>query len=287
MGAADIVPGVSGGTVALVLGIYVHLVATIRAGAAALSRIARGDLRGGASRLRQLDWAFLLPLLAGIALAVIVLSHTLESLLDTNPVEVAAVFFGLVCASTVIAARTVTRWNRPRLVVAAAVAVAAFFVLGLRSGPAVDPALWWIALGGALAVCAMILPGISGSFVLLMLGLYDYVLGAVNDRDLVVLAVLVAGCVGGLGAFSSVLDWLFRRHRDLVMAAMVGLLAGSLRVLWPWPEGTAGTSTALPRAGELWPAVGLAAAGALAVLAVAGLSLTRPADAAAAGTPRR
>jgi putative membrane protein len=276
MGAADIVPGVSGGTVALVFGIYAHLVAAIKQGAVALGRFVRLDLRGGFEELKQVDWAFLLPLLAGIGVAVVTLAHLIETLLEEQPVRMAAVFFGLVLASIVVAWSYVGRRDARTAALLVAVAVLTFVVLGLRSGPVEDPALWAVFLAGAIAICAMILPGVSGSFLLLMLGMYESVLGAVSDRDLTIAVVFGLGCILGLALFSSLLDWALEHHHDLVMAGLVGLMAGSLRVLWPWPEGTAATELAAPSGDVVVPVV-LAAVAFAVVIVVATLG-TRRAD---------
>jgi putative membrane protein len=270
MGAADIVPGVSGGTVALVFGIYTRLVGAVRQGAVAAGRLARLDGRGALAELGRVDWAFLLPLLAGVGLAVVTLAHLIEHLLEEHPVRMAAVFFGLVVASIVVAWGYVRDRDGRTAAVLATVAVVTFLVLGLRSGPVEDPALPLVFVAGAVAICAMILPGVSGSFLLLMLGMYESVLGAVSDRDLAVAAVFALGCGIGLALFSSLLDWALRHHHDLVMAGLVGLMVGSLRVLWPWPEGTETTALGAP-SGEVVLPIVLALIAALVVLVVARL----------------
>lgn len=247
MGSADIVPGVSGGTVALVLGIYRRLIDAIRHGARAGSRLFRADMAGFRSGLANVEWSFLLPLLAGIGLAVVSLSSAIESLLEQRPVEMGGLFCGLVGASVVLAWRLVRRWDAARLGVLAVTTVVVFAVLGLRehtsTADTTGSAPLWAFLGaGALAICAMILPGISGSFILVLLGMYGAVLGAVNDRALGSLAVFLVGCVGGLALFSQVLHWALEHHDSTVMAALIGLMAGSLRVLWPWPHGVESTA---------------------------------------------
>ena len=271
MGSADIVPGVSGGTIALVLGIYERLVANVRQGSRALSLLVRGDGRDGLRAVRYVEWSFLLPLLAGILTAIVVLARALEHLLETQPVHLSAAFSGLIVGSVVVSA-TELRERSARVVgLVGLSAVATFLLLGLRTGRFEDPSLLVVLGGGALAICAMILPGISGSFILLMVGLYEYVLGAVSDRDLVVVAVFGVGAVIGLGSFSTLLNWLLTRYREVVLAVLIGLMAGSLRVLWPWPagEGVGDTTLGAPAAGELLPAIGLALGGAVFVVAVA------------------
>ncbi|MEZ5383733.1 MAG: DUF368 domain-containing protein [Microthrixaceae bacterium] len=266
MGSADIVPGVSGGTIALVLGIYTHLIDTVRDGAAVLGAAAKGDFSGVVEKFKAVDWAFLLPLLVGIGLAIVALSHSIEHLLETQPVRMAATFFGLVVGSIVVTSRRL-RLDPTRAATLAGVAVVAFFILGLRSGPVTDPVLPYVFLAGAIAICAMILPGISGSFLLLMLGMYDTVLGAVSDRDLVLVAVFGLGAVLGLAGFSTLLHWALHHYHQLVLAGLVGLMLGSLRVLWPWPNGTETNEMALP-AGDVWLPIVLAIVGGLAVVVI-------------------
>ena len=151
------------------------------------------------------------------------------------------------------------------------VAIVAFFVLGLRSGPVTDPSLIYVFLAGAIAICAMILPGISGSFLLLMLGLYDTVLGAVSDRDLAIIVVFGLGAVLGLAGFSTVLHWALHHHHQLVLAGLVGLMLGSLRVLWPWPNGTDGNDMTMP-SGDVWVPILFAVIGGVAVVAMSMLA---------------
>ena len=272
MGSADIVPGVSGGTVALVLGIYERLVRSIRTGAGALGALLRGRLTDARSHLRDVDWRFLLVLLTGILIALVSLAALIERLLEDHPVPTAAVFFGLVAGSILIAWRLIRAHDALRYAVMAAAAVAAFLLLGLRGDEITPPAYWVFFVAGSVAIVAMILPGISGSCILLMIGMYGPVLAAVNDRDLAVLAVLAFGAVLGLAAFSTLLDRLLQDHHDTVMAALIGLMAGSLRVLWPWPDGTDTARLAIPHSGEwLWPLL-LALAGFAVVLIISAVA---------------
>lgn len=253
MGSADVVPGVSGGTVALVLGIYPRLVGSIRAGSSAIGHGVRGDLRTARTRLGEVEWVFLISLLAGIGLAVVTLAHSIEVLLADHPEAMAGLFLGLVAGSVVVAWHLVERWDAKRFAVLGVVAAATFLLLGVRESTSTDvvadasgKSLGVFFVAGAIAICAMILPGISGSFLLVMLGMYGAVLGAVNDRDLVVLAVFLTGCVVGLGVFSQALHWALGNHYATVMAALVGLMVGSTRVLWPWPDGVDSTTLGAP-----------------------------------------
>lgn len=272
MGAADIVPGVSGGTVALVFAIYHRLIEAVRTGSTALGRFLKLDLRGGIESLRSVEWSFFLPLVVGIGAAVVVMSGVIESALTDYPVEMAGLFLGLVAGSVVVAWQLLERRDLARLGVLVAVGAVTWVVLGLREGTSdasvsqvSDPALWTYFAAGAVAICAMILPGISGSFILVMLGMYGPVLAAVNDRNLLPVALVALGCVVGLALFSQVLHWALAEHYDSMMAAMIGLMLGSLRVLWPWPAGLDSTAIGAPTDPWVWPTV-LAAGGAVLVV---------------------
>lgn len=253
MGAADIVPGVSGGTIALVLGIYERLVASVKAGSSSLGHLLKGDLDGFKRWFFTVEWAFILSLGAGILLAILSLAHLIETLLEDEPILMAAVFLGLVAGSVVVAVRLVKQPTTGHIVIAAVVGIAVFVLLGLRGGTsedtvaqATDPALIAFFIAGAIAICAMILPGVSGSFLLVVLGMYEPVLSAVTARDLTSLGVFAIGAIVGLALFSQVLHWALQHHHDLVMAMLIGLMAGSVRVLWPWPNGVSSTELGRP-----------------------------------------
>lgn len=273
MGSADIVPGVSGGTIALVLNIYPRLVGSIRAGSKALGSLLKGDVRGFRTWLGRVEWSFLVPLLGGILAAVFTLAHLLESALEQHPVPMAALFFGLVAASVIVAWRLLTVRNLAYLAIAVLVGVAFFLLLGLGSGNGevtgqdAAPPLWAFFASGAVAICAMILPGISGSFILVMLGMYGALLSAVADLDLLTVAVFALGAVLGLAVFSQVLHWALEHHYNPVIAALVGLLLGSFRVLWPWPDGVDSVALEAPDS-QIAISVLLAAAGFVLVLLI-------------------
>ncbi|MDE0498095.1 MAG: DUF368 domain-containing protein [Acidimicrobiaceae bacterium] len=272
MGAADVVPGVSGGTVALLLGIYDRLVGQVAHLSAAAAQVLRGRLRSALAMIRRAEWGFLAALVAGIGIAILALVEVVRWLIDEQPVGLSAAFFGLVAATVVNARREVSRWRAGLVAVSVVVAAAVFVLLGVRAGSVADPAAVVIVGAGALAICAMILPGISGAFVLLLLGLYDPITEAVSDRDVGTVVLFGVGAVLGLGLFSRLLQRLLERWRDAVIAALMGLMAGSLRVLWPWPvgdpdaEGFGNAALGAPPASELAVAVIAAvAAGAVAV----------------------
>ncbi len=276
MGAADVVPGVSGGTIAVVLGIYERLLGAIRELAGAAARLLRGDWRKAGRRLAGVDWWLIVPLLVGILGTILLLASVIETQLEERPETMAGLFCGLVLASAVSACRLFEWRGAIQVVLMAVAAVATFALLGLQSGPVADPSLLVLAGAGAIAICAMILPGISGAFLLLMLGMYGAVLHIVTDRHYLEAAVFLAGAAVGLGLFSTVLGWLLDQGRNTVMAVLVGLMFGSLRVLWPWPNGVgvisrhehemiSGTGLHWPSAGE-WAAPTVAAVVGFAVV---------------------
>ncbi len=280
MGAADIVPGVSGGTIALVLGIYQKLIDSIRDAARALGTLLKGDVRGFWQRIVALDFHFLLPLGLGMLIAVGALASVIETQLHDNPENMAGLFFGLVAASVVVGLGLLTERNGKLYGIMALTAVIVFLLLGFQSGPIADPSPFAFFGAGALAICAMILPGISGSFILLMIGMYAAVIQTINDREIGNAALIGLGCIIGLALFSTVLGWVMDRAFNTVMAALIGLMVGSLRVLWPWPNGVGviskdesevidGTGLEWPAGDELFQPVALAVIAAVIVLGLA------------------
>jgi putative membrane protein len=274
MGAADVVPGVSGGTVALVLGIYRRLISSVRDGAKVLGRLVKLDFSGARRSFLSVEWRLIAPLLIGILIAVATLSGVIEHLLENSPVQMAGLFLGLVAGSVVVAwglleVRDLRRWT-----VMIIVAIITFVLLGARGGTSddtvsqvADPALWAFFIAGAIAICAMILPGISGSFLLVTMGMYGPVLSAVSDRELVILVVFSLGCVIGLALFSQVLHWALVEHEPTVMAGLIGLMIGSIRVLWPWPSGLDSTELGWIEGPVLVP-IGLMVLGFVVVVAI-------------------
>jgi putative membrane protein len=239
MGAAEVVPGFSGGTVALVAGLYARLIANVGRGARLLGLVVRLRWREVPAALRAVEWPFVLVLLSGNAAALFTLAAVLERLLDARPVTMSGVFLGLVLGAAWTARRSLRApLSRSARLAGVATALLTFALLGVRPVALADPALPVLALAGAVAVCAMILPGVSGSFLLLVLGVYEPIIAAVAGRDLVTLAVVAGGMVVGLALFAALLDRLLRRHHDRVLALLIGLMVGSSRALWPWPSAT-------------------------------------------------
>lgn len=231
MGAADIVPGVSGGTMAFITGIYDELLASIRAfDLEFLRRMFRLDIRAAWSHV---NGGFLLALLAGIATSILTLAQLISWVLENHPVPLWAFFFGLILASALVLLRQVGRWSAGRcLSLLAGVAIAS--TIALSPMVDLDFGLPGIFIAGFLAICAMILPGISGSFILVLLGMYGPTLAAVKSLDLGYLSVLALGAGSGLLCFSRLLHWLLQRFHQGTMALLTGFLFGSLLVVWPW-----------------------------------------------------
>nr|WP_298143688.1 DUF368 domain-containing protein [uncultured Pseudomonas sp.] len=232
MGAADVVPGVSGGTVAFISGIYDELLGSIASVPAAVALLLRGRI---IAAWQAANAGFLLVLMAGILTSVLSLARLITYLLEHKPIAVWSFFFGLILVSSHLVARDIQRWNWTRLL---------SFAIGAGFGywiTVASPVQWGtgslsIFMAGAIAICAMILPGISGSFILLLLGLYPFILGAVKGLEIGVLALFASGCLVGIVSFAGLLRWLLSRWRDLGLALLTGLMLGSLNKLWPWKE---------------------------------------------------
>ena len=237
MGLADAVPGVSGGTIALLLGVYDRLIENIGSLTTCLNDVLKREFRQSWVKLRTVEWRFLFPLLLGVFLAFGVLAHFIEKLLDNYPKPMAGLFFGLVVVSILIGLRMVTEWNYRRFGYMIAVGTATFLLLALSSGQTQNPSLINFFIGGLVAISAMVLPGISGSFLLLTIGMYAPVIEAINDREMSELMVFGLGAVISLGVSVRALGWVLNRYRDSLLACLIGLMIGSLRVLWPWPNG--------------------------------------------------
>lgn len=233
MGMADVVPGVSGGTIAFISGIYEELLDSIRSvDATALRLLLRSRL---AEFWRHINGRFLLPVLLGIAVAIFSLARLMTYLLTNHPIAIWSFFFGLIVASALLVARQIGRWDW-RTVLAFAVGAAAAWWITVAT-PAETPDDWWfVMLSGAIAICAMILPGISGAFILLLLGKYQYIMHAVGEFDIPVIAVFVIGAAAGIISFSHLLSWLLKHWHDVTVAVLMGFMVGSLNKVWPWKE---------------------------------------------------
>jgi putative membrane protein len=271
MGAADVVPGVSGGTMAFILGIYDELIHAVHAlNWTFLRRLLGLQWRAA---FAGFPWRFLLALGLGILLAVFTLAEGLSWALHHHPTLVWAFFFGLVLASIVLVRRRVRHWTAGRAVAAALAAALLFWLIGVAPVETPD-APWFLFLSGFTAVCAMILPGISGAFILVLLGKYQDVLDALITFDLFTLGVFAAGAAAGLIGFVRVLRFLLMRRHDGTVAVLMGMMIGSLRKVWPWKAqvtAAAGQEAAVPHEMPALPPEFTLEAGMAAGLMLAGM----------------
>lgn len=233
MGSADIIPGVSGGTIAFIFGVYEELIHSIKKiSGETLKLLLTGKF---AEAIKSVPFAFLVPLGLGLVTAVLTLTGLLSHLLETSPVELWSFFFGLVLASVFLVSKRIVKWDFRDVVYMLVFTLFAYKIVG--SVPLETPTtpLAFI-LSGAVAICAMILPGISGSFLLIIMGKYEQILNAVINKDILTIGLVGVGAAIGLALFSRLLSWLFKNYHDIVVASLTGFMIGSLRKIWPWKE---------------------------------------------------
>lgn len=240
MGGADIIPGVSGGTIALIAGIYEKLIAAIKSfDVSVLEDLLSFKWKEALSRTHL---RFLVVLFFGIAVAIVSLARLMNYLLKFHPEQTYSLFYGLIAASIYVVGKKV-KWKVPEIIAILLGTVAAYFLVGLI--PVSTPnELWFIFLSGVIAICAMILPGISGAFILLILGKYEFITGTlkapfsanevVGTNNLLIILVFCLGCALGLAGFSRFLNWLLSKWHLVTLAFLTGLMAGSMRKIWPW-----------------------------------------------------
>lgn len=233
MGAADVVPGVSGGTIAFISGIYEELIGSINNIKPQLISVWRKD--GFKAFWHQLNGNFLVALFLGIFISVLSLAKFLSWLLENEPILLWSFFFGLVTASILLVGKEIKNWSAMTVITLIAGAALAYFITELPPNENVD-SLPYLFLSGALAVCAMILPGISGAFILVLLGSYKTILDAVHEKDIKMIATVAVGAVVGLLSFARLLKWMFKHYRNTTLAILTGFILGSLNKIWPWKK---------------------------------------------------
>jgi len=231
MGAADVVPGVSGGTIAFITGIYEELVHSIKN--INFRTISTLWKEGLPAFWKAVNGSFLLSVVGGILISVLTLARILEYLLVNHPILIWSFFFGLIIGSAIFVARSIEKWNIGTVISLLAGIVIAWIITSFAPAETSE-AYWFIFLSGALAIFAMILPGISGSFILLLLGKYQFVLSALNEGRISIIAVLLTGALTGIIAFSHLLSWLLEKFHHLTIAMLAGFMIGSLNKIWPW-----------------------------------------------------
>ncbi|MDO9590786.1 MAG: DUF368 domain-containing protein, partial [Microcella sp.] len=271
IGFAEIVPGVSGGTIALIVGVYDTLIDGAGHLARGVARAIGDGMRGrglsrAAAHFRSVRWSVVLPIGVGMLAAIVIGAALLAPLLEQYPTGTRAVFAGLIAASLVVPARMVGgRWTPLEVLIGLLAAVLTFVLTGLPQAPNAEPTLLVVAVAAAFAICALVLPGVSGSYLLLTVGMYAPTLAAVNDRNFAYLGAFVLGAIVGLGLFVSGLQWLLKHRRRITLVIMTGLMLGSLRALWPWQTENGGV---LPPDGDLGLVLLLVIVGASLVLGI-------------------
>ena len=234
MGAADVVPGVSGGTIAFISGIYEELLQSISSINTNTIKLLKTE--GIKAVWNKINGNFLLALVSGIFISILSLAKLITYLLEHEQILVWSFFFGLVLASILYVGKQISTWNVPVVGVLLIGAVLAFYITTLQPLVTENSSLFFIFLSGALAICAMILPGISGAFILVLLGAYKPVLDAIHNKDFKIIITFAIGAVVGLLSFSKILNWLFKHHKNLTLAGLTGFILGSLNKIWPWKE---------------------------------------------------
>lgn len=233
MGAADVVPGVSGGTIAFITGIYEELINSIKSiDLEALKLLFTFQLK---KFWLKVNGNFLLSVVIGIGISIFSLAKLMTWLLEHHPIQIWSFFFGLIIASSVLVAKEVKVWKMVTILSLIAGILIAYWIT--VTTPTETPNSWWfIILSGAIAICAMILPGISGAFILLLMGKYSYILGAVSKFDIGTLFLFAIGAIAGIISFSHLLSWLLKNHHTVTISLLTGFMVGSLNKVWPWKE---------------------------------------------------
>jgi putative membrane protein len=267
MGGADVIPGVSGGTMALIVGVYERLVGGISSAVSLGLALVRFRFDEAREHAAEIPWRLVLPLGAGIVGAVVLGARVIPPLMQAFPEQMSGLFLGLVAASLIVPAMRMDRFTLFHGGLVAVFGTAAFALVGLPVFETSTPGLLRVFLSASVSICAMILPGISGAFLLKALGIYEPTLAALSGGEWLYVATFCAGAAAGLGAFAKLLDWLLAHRHDATMAALIGLIAGALRALWPW--GGAERALRLPESGEpVGSVLLLVAAGFIGVVAL-------------------
>ncbi|MEG9328836.1 DUF368 domain-containing protein [Salinimicrobium catena] len=289
MGAADVVPGVSGGTIAFISGIYEELISTISGVNVGLLRTWRED--GFKAMWKDLNGSFIVALLSGILVSIFTVMRLANYLLENHPILIWAFFFGLVLASIYYVARQIPKWSFNVFLFLVIGASVAFYLTTLPPLAAAASGDLYLFFAGAIAICAMILPGISGAFILVLLGAYKTISEATHEFDFKTLGIVAVGAIFGLLSFSRLLKWLFINYSTLTLATLTGFIAGSLNKIWPWKQvletATYGDKSMVIREESVMPwnfdaephmlqAFFLMLAGFLVILILEGLAVKKP-----------
>ena len=247
MGGADVVPGVSGGTIAFITGIYEELLNSIKSfNKSAIELLLK---RRFTDLWQHLNGRFLTTLIGGIFVSILSLAKLIHFLLDHHPIQLWSFFFGLIIISAIFVSKEIKQW-KIKVIIAGMIGIIISYLITDATPSTTPDNYLFIFISGAIAICAMILPGISGSFILLILGKYEFIIEALKDLNILVIAVFGTGCVIGLLSFSRLVSWLLKKFHDLTVAFLAGFMIGSLNRIWPWKETI---STRIDRKGEIVP----------------------------------
>ena len=247
MGAADVVPGVSGGTIAFISGIYQELIDSINNVNISVLKTLKNE--GLKAAWKQVNGSFLLALLSGIGISILTFSKVITHLLETQPILVWSFFFGLIIASITLIWKEITSWKLVDILFLLIGIIVSYYITIARPVSSPD-SYWYLFLSGFIAIIAMILPGISGAFILLLMGSYETVIGTINTfreglttanseiltQALLKLGVFALGCIIGLKSFSKILHWMFEHHKNTTLTLLIGFMVGSLNKVWPWKQ---------------------------------------------------
>ncbi|MFC2152080.1 DUF368 domain-containing protein [Bacteroidota bacterium] len=232
MGAANVIPGVSGGTIALITGIFERLIDAIKSfDATAIKLLFKGKIK---ELIDHIDLYFLIAVFFGMVASVVTLAKVLEYLFSNYPVFVWAFFFGLILASVYYVGKTINKWNIS-VILTFLIGTSLAIVISMLNPATQNDSFFYLIICGVIAICSMILPGLSGSFILILLGNYELVMiQAINDVNIKVLIPVIIGAIGGLIAFSHILSWIYKKYKDQTISVLTGFILGSLSILWPW-----------------------------------------------------
>ena len=248
MGAVELVPGVSAGTIALLAGIYEEFIDALKAFSTVFPILKNDGIKGA---WNHINGSFLVVLCAGMAIGIVTLLKLIKYLLEFQSIPIWSFFFGLIIVSSIFVGKTVVKWRAPQVIALIVGTVSVYLITGSAPVEA-STSLFFVFAAGMLAICAMILPGISGSFILVLLGMYIYIIESLSEFNYVVLLVFGLGCIIGLVSFTHLLSYLLKKHHDITLALLTGFMIGSLNKIWPWKRTL---STMVDRHGETVPKI--------------------------------
>ena len=246
MGAVELVPGVSAGTIALLTGIYEEFIDALKSFSTVYPVIKKHGIKGA---WKHINGNFLVVLCSGMAVGIAALLKLIKYLLEFQSIPIWSFFFGLIIVSSIFVGKTVNKWNPPQFIALLIGAVLVYWITSSAPSEA-SSSLLFVFVAGMLAICAMILPGISGSFILVLLGMYTFIIDSLSEFNISVILIFGLGCIIGLVSFTHLLSYLLKKHHDITLALLTGFMIGSLNKIWPWKKTL---STMIDRHGDIVP----------------------------------